>query len=274
MVGASAFAMRASPRMDAPDSASSIDLNEFRRVRDRKLKGSPPQTLLDCRTNGKLPPRPGLDRGAAVGGGCGRFLRPANIRSRRIVWEAARMGLFDSVGAWFDEALNGDECLSPEAAAAIDALCRADGWSCKCEIGSSVARSVGGSGSLATGPTTSTAVLNLRLGFALDEGYAPPQGGCSLLKPSKFLSADQPTRGFWKVDDDGDDGFPRQVQWRLNTKEADGLTMAGGDVLLPPGAVYFNAKCASRADGAGITLGDGRITIKEDLGANVGIFQV
>ena len=245
-------------RQSAGLEPSSLDLEAFREARDAKLR----------REQMAQPPRPGLTRGAAVGG-CG--IRPCVPRARRIQWDA-QMGLFDGLGSWIDSMNGDDAALNGEAAAAIDALCRPQGWICKAEIGSSVARSVGGSGQLASGPTTSTAALSLRLAFAVDEGYQPPQGRCMLLSPSKFLSDEAPTRGFWKVDDDGDDGFPRQVQWRLHTKEAEGLVL-GGDVLLPPGAVYFNAKCAMRTDGSGlITLGDGRITVKEDLGSDF-IFQ-
>lgn len=176
------------------------------------------------------------------------------------------MGLFD----W----LSGeDEINSPEATAAIEELCRPDGWEVKCEIGSEPARSVGGSGTLAKS-SSSTAAINLRLGFGVDEGYVPPQGGVSLLAPSRFFSDESP-RGFWKVDDDGDDGFPRQVQWRLRTSDSEAGLVLGGDTLLPPGAVYFNAKCepTGRTDGPGIRLYAGRITIKEDLGLNTPIFQ-
>ena len=255
-----------SPRRLATSSdlePSSLDLEAFRKARDIKLEQRRQRQPFPAQ-----PPRPGLARGAAVGG-CG--IRPCTPRARLIQCDA-RMGLLDSFSAFVD-GLNGDNMgLNAEADAAIEALCRPQGWTCKCEIGSSVARSVGGSGQLASGPTTSTAALSLRLAFAVDEGYQPPQGRCMLLSPSKFLSDEVPTRGFWKVDDDGEDGFPRQVQWRLHTKEAEGLVL-GGDVLLPPGSVYFNAKCAMRTDGSGmITLGDGRITIKEDLGSDF-IFQ-
>ena len=76
------------------------------------------------------------------------------------------------------------------------------------------------------------------------------------------------TTGLWP---DGADGLPFQLQWRLGTVAEDGL-VASGDTLIPPGAVYFNARCERREDGLGVRLSDGRITVKEEIGAN-GLFQ-
>ena len=157
------------------------------------------------------------------------------------------MGLFD----W----LSGeDEINSPEATAAIEELCRPDGWEVKCEIGSEPRDQLVAVAHWPSRPLRQAAI-NLRLGFGVDEGYVPPQGGVSLLAPSRFFSDESP-RGFWKVDDDGDDGFPRQVQWRLRTSDSEAGLVLGGDTLLPPGAVYFNAKCepTGRTDGPGIRL--------------------
>ena len=65
--------------------------------------------------------------------------------------------------------------------------------------------------------------------------------------------------------------LPFQLQLRLGTVAEDGL-VASGDTLIPPGAVYFNARCERREDGLGVRLSDGRITVKEEIGAN-GLFQ-
>lgn len=60
-----------------------------------------------------------------------------------------------------------------------------------------------------------------------------------------------------------------EVQWRLQS--AAGLEL-GGQVLLPPGPVYFNALCTVQP-GGGVALEKGRITVKEDIGINTGLFQ-
>ena len=60
-----------------------------------------------------------------------------------------------------------------------------------------------------------------------------------------------------------------EVQWRLQS--AEGLTL-GGQTLLPPGPIYFNALCTVLPSG-GVALEKGRITVKEDIGVNAGLFQ-
>ena len=122
----------------------------------------------------------------------------------------------------------------------------------RCEIGSEVARSVGGSGSLAMAKEgSSTGVLSLRLRFSVDDGYAPPQGAVALLRESKFFPsaasaapADTSTRreGFWKLGEDDDDGVPRQIQWRLQTG-ADGLALEEA-LFAPPHKI--NPNCFGR----------------------------
>ena len=176
------------------------------------------------------------------------------------------MGFFDWLLPDYD-----DMGLGPEAIAAVEDICRPSGWDVKCEIGSEVARSVGGSGQLASSRASGTAVLDLRLSFALDKGYSPPQGPVRLARSSRYFSE----VGFWKVDADTDDGVPEQVQWRLQTD--DGLVL-GGQTLVPPGPCYFNmlyTPADGDGDGAGGggSLDKGRITVKEDIGVNTGIFQ-
>ena len=177
-----------------------------------------------------------------------------------------RMGFFDWLLPDYDA-----EGLSPEAIAAVEDICRPSGWDVKCEIGSEVARSVGGSGQLASGPASGTAVLDLRLCFALDKGYSPPQGPVRLARSSRYFSE----VGFWKVDADTDGGVPEQVQWRLQTLD-DGLVL-GGQTLVPPGPCYFNMLYTPAdgdgAGGGGGSLEKGRITVKEEIGVNTGIFQ-
>ena len=68
---------------------------------------------------------------------------------------------------------------------------------------------------------------------------------------------------------DADDGVPQQVQWRLQTSEAEGLVL-GGDTLCPAGPVYFNALFKAANGGS---LERGRITVKEEIGQDFGIFN-
>lgn len=154
---------------------------------------------------------------------------------------------------------------SEEARAAVEALCRPAGWEVRCEIGSEPARSVGGSGELSRA-SSATVVLDSRVRFSLDEGFDPPQGAVSLLRPSKLLQAEG---GFWKVEADTDEGVPTYVQWRLGC--AGGLA-ASGQQLVPAGPLYFNAKARASDGGDRLALVDGRITIKEDVGANTPLF--
>ena len=175
----------------------------------------------------------------------------------------ARMGLLDGLQTWIKSMTEIEDDLSAEATADYEDICRAAGWDCQVEIGSTVAKSLGGSGTLARGPESSTASLDLRLCFAIDEGYSPPQGPVRLARSSRFLE----DVGFWKVEADADDGAPEQVQWRLNCREG-GLTL-GGQTLVPAGPIYFNA--LYKRDGAGLERG--RVTVKEDIGSDVGIFQ-
>ena len=75
--------------------------------------------------------------------------------------------------------------------------------------------------------------------------------------------------GFWKVEADTDEGVPTYVQWRLGC--AGGLA-ASGQQLVPAGPLYFNAKARASDGGDRLALVDGRITIKEDVGANTPLF--
>jgi hypothetical protein len=49
----------------------------------------------------------------------------------------------------------------------------------------------------------------------------------------------------------------------------------GGETLISGGPLYFNARCAPAPENAdpAYVLSDGRLTVKEDLGSNVGLFQ-
>ena len=172
------------------------------------------------------------------------------------------LGLLDDLQQYWQSLTDLDAAMSDEAEAAYAEICRADGWQCRCEIGSEVAKSVGGSGSLAKGPASSTAALDLRLCFSLDEGYSPPQGQVRLVGSSRFF---EPT-GFWKVQADADGGEPEQLQWRLQC--LDGGLVLGGQTLLPAGPVYFNALYDTTSG-----LEKGRITVKEDIGSDVGLFR-
>jgi hypothetical protein len=45
----------------------------------------------------------------------------------------------------------------------------------------------------------------------------------------------------------------------------------GDDVLVPPGPMYFNARCEWKE--GRLALYDGRLTVKEDVGIDVGLFK-
>ena len=85
----------------------------------------------------------------------------------------------------------------------------------------------------------------------------------TLARSSKYFA----DVGFWKVQADADDGAPEQVQWRLDCANEEGLTL-GGQTLLPKGSVYFNALYSG-----GVGLERGRITVKEEIGQDFGIFN-
>ena len=177
------------------------------------------------------------------------------------------MGFFDWLGP------EEPETLGSEAAACVAALCSTNGWECQLEIGSEVAKAVGGSGELAKRKdATSTGSLTLLVRFHLDDGFSPPQGKVDLLRASRFFAPETAERnGFWKTTEDLDNGVPTQVQWRLQTS-SDGLVL-GDDTLVPGDTkLYFNAKADFDEDSGALRLYDGRVTVKEDLGANVGIF--
>ena len=180
------------------------------------------------------------------------------------------MNFFDDAATWL-RSVGADyeaDALSPAATEALADITRPDGWRLKCEIGSEVAQRLGGSGTLATGPVSSTAALDLRVAFGLDEGYAPPQGPVRLLQRSRYLEE----VGFWKVDADADDGMPEQVQFRLQVRAEDGGLVLGGTTLVPPGPLYFNAIYSPQDARGGGGLERGRVTVKEDIGTNA-IFQ-
>ena len=90
--------------------------------------------------------------------------------------------------------------LSDEQRQLIRALCRPDGWDLRASIGADLARSLGGTGSLAArggnggngddGGSGLTAELSARVAFECDERFtAYPQGTVRLLRP--------PLSSFW-----------------------------------------------------------------------------
>lgn len=170
---------------------------------------------------------------------------------------------------------------TPAAKEVLEAMQRPDGWEVDCEIGSDIAKSVGGSGQLAKGSPTSTVTLNLRLAFSLKqvEGnlvYYQPKGSVKLLRPSKYVSGDG--SGFWTLEPNSmyQEGVPQQVQWCVDLP--DGLSL-GEQTLVPPGPLYFNALV--EATPSGVVLSEGRLTVKEELPGGilaefkiVGVFDV
>ena len=103
-----------------------------------------------------------------------------------------------------------------------------DGWSVQPTLGPTVARQLGGSGSLATNGEAEN-IADVRLGltcaFAIEPEYAPPQGTVALLRPSRYFSTSTAAeesaaarannrprpvvaKGFWTVDATDDDDVP------------------------------------------------------------------
>lgn len=171
-------------------------------------------------------------------------------------------------GGWFSGIadLFKDFEPSPEKAAVMAELCRPDGWDVRCEIGSAVAKSVGGSGALAKG---SSSEVSLELSLALDQYTEaryqdPPQGSLRFLRSSRFFEPESETiEGFFKIEADDDEGVPTYVQWRTKCL---GIESVG----LPAGSLYFNAKIVR--DGDRCTLEAGRLTVKEEIGVNTPLF--
>tara|TARA_B110001452_G_scaffold26846_1_gene21053 strand:- start:62 stop:814 length:753 start_codon:yes stop_codon:yes gene_type:complete len=182
--------------------------------------------------------------------------------------------------------------VSAAVAETVDGICRPDGWSMRCTLGSQPARELGGTGTLAKGEASSTVGLDYSVRFELEEGFDPPQGTVSLLSSSRLLSSSTAAeeaaaaaagarpavaKGFWSVDATDDEDVPTAIKWRLACAGIE----SGGVTIVPEGQLYSNALVGERrplpgeesAEGARlISLGDGRLTVKEDVGVNT-IFQ-
>jgi len=170
-------------------------------------------------------------------------------------------------GGWFSGLTDLFKDFEPsqEKAAVMAELCRPDGWDVRCEIGSGVAKSVGGSGALAKANSQD---VRLELSLALDqyteERYQdPPQGALRFLRQSRFFEPESEIiEGFFKIEADAE-GVPTYVQWRTKCL---GIESVG----LPAGSLYFNAKIVR--DGDRCTLEAGRLTVKEEIGVNTPLF--
>jgi len=155
----------------------------------------------------------------------------------------------------------------------VTALCDT-AWTVRCQVGAELARSLGGSGELAKMQSSPRVQLDFLLQFAQDEGYDPPQGSVQLVRPSTRFSQS----GFWKVTATDDADTPSAVQWRLRLEQP---LEASGVGLVPAGDVYFSAKVdldafrdEARSPAAdALVLTEGRVTVKEDIGINTGIFN-
>ena len=168
-----------------------------------------------------------------------------------------------------------EEPASPQVAATISGLCWPGGWTVRCSVGSEVARELGGTGTLSKEEATGTLGLDFAVAFSVDEGFEPPQGSVRLLTPSRFLSTDGRLPGFWSVDATDDDDVPTAIRWRL---ACTGIT-SGDNVVIPEGPLYFNALVEERRrspddapEARPVSLGSGRLTVKEDIGVNT-LFQ-
>ena len=131
--------------------------------------------------------------------------------------------------------------LTDEQRDLIGALCRPDGWDLSASIGADLARSLGGTGSLAArggeGGNGGTAALSARVAFECDERFtAYPQGTATLLRPSKYLSA---RRGLWSVEVGSSQG-PRDGEQVLELRwECEPIGPEDG-VLVPGGPIYLS----------------------------------
>lgn len=188
-------------------------------------------------------------------------------------------------GSWWD-ALWAAPQASESVGQTVAAVCREDGWDVRCTLGAQVARELGGTGALAKQKTAASNVgLDFSVAFEQDEGFDPPQGTVRLLSQSRLLASstveeeaaraepgEKPAvaKGFWTVDTTDDEEVPTSVRWRL---QCAGITV-GDDELVPPGPLYFNALVAQQppdstaARTCPVSLGSGRVTVKEEIGVN------
>ena len=174
-----------------------------------------------------------------------------------------RMGLLDDI-LW---------PRSPAIATAVEAICCEDGWDVRCTLGSQAARDLrsraedrsGGALPLAMLESTSSDVgLQFPVAFDLEPGRDPgsraaAQGTVRLLDSSRFLSTSVGT-GTWKVTSADDDEVPTAIRWSLDCNEV----VAGGDIIVPKGPLYFNALTTAERRQRGLDIGSGRVTIRED----------
>ena len=167
---------------------------------------------------------------------------------------------------WLADLFSPDAADSAAAELVLSELCEPE-WAIRCELGAAVASSLGGSGSLARGRTDASTDVRLDCGvrFEIDAGFDPPQGTVRLARPSRLLAAE----GFWKVSETDDRDVPKAISWRL---QSTGIR-AGEEELVPRGPLYFNALLEGDGSTLPLQLTAGRLTVKEDLGADVGIFR-
>jgi len=199
-----------------------------------------------------------------------------------------RLAMSDGGGqGWWQSLFAEEPAASPLAEATVREICREDGWLVKCVVGPTIARQLGGTGSLARRGGGTDVRLDFSVAFAQEVGYDPPQGTVRLLGESKLLSTStaeeeaalappgerpQVAKGFWSVDKTDEFDVPTAVRWRL---QCAGIS-SGGEEVVAAGQLYFNALVGQRRPSAAaatsIVLSDGRVTVKEDIGVNA-IFQ-
>ena len=204
----------------------------------------------------------------------------SSSRRRAALTRLSDASWFDRLGSFLSPAE--DEVAPWEASAeardAVRLLCREGGWKLRCTLGTAAAKSVGGSGELVKRRTPAADIdADFVISFSIDEGFDPPQGAVELVRRSRLLAEDEgpsgrrDAAGFWKTTvDDELTMVPTEVQLRMRSL---GISSAGESVV-PPGAVYLNAKvaydpvraAAPTPNAEGLTLYDGRVTVKEDVG--------
>ena len=119
----------------------------------------------------------------------------------------------------------------------LGALCRPEGWDLRASIGADLARSLGGTGSLAMrGGEGGTAELSARVAFERDERFtAYPQGTARLLRPSRYLSSQ---RGLWSVE--ASEQGPRAGEQVLELRWESEPIGPEDDALVPGGPIYLS----------------------------------
>mmetsp|Transcript_6707 Transcript_6707/g.16746 ORF Transcript_6707/g.16746 Transcript_6707/m.16746 type:complete len:142 (+) Transcript_6707:145-570(+) len=110
-----------------------------------------------------------------------------------------------------------------------------------------------------------TVTVGCKVRLERDEGYFPPQGTVYVSNSTYFKEQDGgEMKGLWRIEDEDSEGTASKISMSL--KVPDGIKVSGED-LVPPGFLYANMRMAEKRD-QGLSLYDGRVTVKEDVGSS------